>query len=203
VALSNQRSNRVELLTKADILDRREYEAVRDTFRRRVMVQKDRRRVKVGNHCTFHFENRDTMRYQVQEMLRAEDSWTRAGAIEDELAAYNPIIPQHGELSATMMLEYETPEERADVLPKFVGLDRHVHLQIGDAPAITAAFDRGQIDEHKVSSVQYLKFHLTGAQVDALAMPGTVVRLVIDHPVYRAQAVLSEETRQAIAEDPR
>lgn len=193
----------MELLTKADILGRNEYEATRDEFRRRLMVQKDRRRVKVGDHCTFHFENRDTMRYQVQEMLRAEESWTRPGAIEDEIEAYNPIIPRHGELSATMMLEYETPEERATMLPKFVGIDRHVHLQIGDTPGIVATFDRGQIDEGKVSSVQYVKFSLTDDQIHALGTPGTVVRLVIDHPAYREQAVLSEETRKAIAEDPR
>lgn len=193
----------MELLTKADILGKVDYEKTRDEFRRRLMVQKEKRRVAVGDHCTVHFENRDTMRYQVQEMLRAEDSWTRPGALEDELEAYNPIIPQRGELSATLMLEYATPEERAEILPQFVGIDRHVFLEIGDTPRIMATFDRGQIDETKVSSVQYVKFALTSEQVRALGTSGTVVRLVIDHPVYREQAVLSEETRKAIAEDPK
>ena len=193
----------MNLLTAADILGKKEYEAARDDFRRRVMVQKDRRRVAVGEHCTFHFENRDTMRYQVQEMLRAEDSWTRPGAVDDELEAYNPVIPQRGELSATMMIEYETPQERALMLPQFVGIDRHVFLDIGDTGRILAAFDRGQIDDTKVSSVQYVKFTLSDAQVRALGTSGTVVRIVIDHPAYREQAVLSEETRKAISEDPR
>jgi len=192
----------MDLLTKADIVGKQEYEQERPDFRRRVMVQKDKRRVAVGDHCTFHFENRDTMRYQVQEMLRAEDSWTREGAVDDELEAYNALIPQPGELSATMMLEYETAEERAVMLPKFVGIDRHVRLQIGDTAPAMAQFDRGQIDEHKVSSVQYVKFPLSDAHVRALQTDGTVVRLVIDHPAYRAQAVLSEETRKAIANDP-
>jgi hypothetical protein len=189
-------------LTTADIVGKAQYEQERPDFRRRVMAQKDKRRVLVGDHCTFHFENRDTMRYQVQEMLRAEDSWTRDGAVADELEAYNALIPQRGELSATMMLEYETAQERSVMLPQFVGIDRHVRLQIGDTAPILGQFDRGQIDEHKVSSVQYVKFPLSDAHVRALQTDGTVVRLVIDHPAYRAQAVLSEETRKAIANDP-
>lgn len=190
-------------LTAADILDKAAYEAARPEFRRRIMLEKSRRRVLVGQHCSVHFENRDTMRYQVQEMLRAEDSWSRPGALEDELRAYNPLIPGPGELSATLMLEYETPAERAVALPRFTGLDRHVWLQIGDAPRVLASFDRGQIDEHAVSSVQYIKFALTPAQVEALAAEGTVVRLVVDHPAYQAQAILGEDTRRAIAADAR
>lgn len=189
-------------LSKADILGKDAYEQARPDFRRRVMMMKDKRRVLVGNHCTIHFENRDTMHYQVQEMLRAENSWTREGAIEEELEAYNPIIPGQGELSATLMIEYETAAERARMLPQFVGIDKHVKLHIGDTPPILAAFDRGQIDAHKVSSVQYVKWSLSPEQITALGTEGTVVRIVIDHPAYTAQAVLSEETRKAISQDP-
>ena len=189
-------------LTTSDILDKNTYEQARPDFRRRVMVLKEKRRVLVGEHVTFHFESRDTMHYQVQEMLRAEESWLRPGAIDDELAAYNPIVPRTGELSATMMIEYATAAERAEMLPQFVAIDRHVWLQIGDAPKILATFDAGQIDEHKVSSVQYVKFRLTADHQRLLAADGTVVRLVIDHPAYTAQAVLSEDTRKAIAHDP-
>lgn len=193
----------MQLLTKADIVGKADYESERPDFRRRVILQKEKRRLLLGDHCSIHFENRDTMRYQVQEMLRAEDSWARAGAVDDELEAYNALIPQRGELSATLMLEYETPEERAAMLPQFVGIDQHLTLQIGDTPPVLATFDRGQIDPHKVSSVQYIKFALTDTQVKALNTDGTVVRMVIDHPAYTAQAVLSEETRKAIAGDPR
>lgn len=192
----------MNLLTEADILDKAAYEAARDAFRRRIMVMKDKRRVAVGEHVTIHFENRDTMHYQVQEMLRAEESWLRPGAIADELEAYNPIIPQHGELSATMMIEYATAAERAIHLPQFVQIDRHVWLQIGDSAPILATFDRGQIDEHKVSSVQYIKFALDDEQRRLLATDGTVVRIRIDHPAYTAQAVLAEESRKAICRDP-
>jgi hypothetical protein len=192
----------MKLLTPADILDKDAYEQARAELRRRVMVMKDKRRVLVGEHVTIHFESRETMHYQVQEMLRAEESWLRPGAIEDELAAYNPIIPQPGELSATMMIEYATAAERALMLPQFVRIDQHVWLHVGDSAPILATFDVGQIDEHKVSSVQYIKFQLDGRQRQLLAADGTVVRLVIDHPAYTAQAVLSEETRKAIARDP-
>jgi hypothetical protein len=192
----------MQRLTKADIVGEDEYERMRPEFRRRVMVQKDKRRVRVGDHCTLHFENRDTMRYQVHEMLRAEASWTRPGAIDAELEAYNALIPDTGELSATMMLEYESARERALMLPRFAGIDQHVWLQIGGTAPILAGFDHGQIGARKVSSVQYVKFRLSGDRIEALQIDGTVARIVIDHPAYRAQAVLSEETRKTIARDP-
>jgi len=190
-------------LTSADILDKATYEAERPEFRRRIMLEKSRRRVLVGDHCSIHFESRETMRYQVQEMLRTEDSWSRPGALDDELGAYNPLIPGPGELSATLMLEYETPAERAVALPRFIGLERHVWLQVGETPRVLASFDRGQIDEKAVSSVQYIKFAVTPEQVALLAKDGTVVRVLVDHPAYQAQAVLGEETRRAIAADAR
>ena len=192
----------MQRLTTADILDKQAYEQARPELRRRIMVQKEKRRVAVGDHVMLHFENRDTMHYQVHEMLRAEESWRRDGAIRDELEAYNPIVPQTGELSTTMMIEYATAAERALMLPKFVGLERHVWLRIGDTAPVPAVFDDSQIGEHKVSSVQYVTFALSDGQRHLLKADGTVVRLVIDHPASTAQAVLSEETRKAIANDP-
>jgi hypothetical protein len=190
-------------LTAADVWGKADYERMRGDFRRAIMVRKHQRRVLVGDHCSVHVECRETMHYQVQEMLRAEDSWDRPGAVEDELEAYNPLIPGRGELSATMMFEYTTPEERQIHLPKFVGIDRHVWLRIGDTEPLLAVFARGQIDERGVSSVQYVKWRLDEARVALLGQEGTVLRLVIDHPAYTAQAVLSEETRREIATDPR
>lgn len=190
-------------LTAADVWGKADYERTRADFRRALMVRKHKRRVLVGDHCSVHFECRDTMHYQVLEMLRAEDSWSRPGAVQDELDAYNPLIPGRGELSATIMFEYTTPEERQEHLPKFVGIDGHVWLRIGDTEPLLAVFARGQIDERGVSSVQYVKWHLDDAQVAQLGQDGTVLRLVIDHPAYTAQAVLSEETRCEIMADPR
>ncbi len=192
----------MQLLTPSDILGKDAYEQARPDFRRRIMVLKDKRRVLVGGHVTLLFESRETMHYQVQEMLRTEESWHRPGALDEELGAYNPLIPQPGQLSATMMIEYETVAERALMLPQFVAIDRHLWLRIGDTPPILATFDRGQIDTAKVSSVQYVKFALSDEQRRLLATDGTVVRLSIDHPAYLAQAVVSEDTRRAIMRDP-
>lgn len=189
-------------LTVRDLLSRREYEDRREEIRRRIMIEKGRRRVPVGDHCVVHFENRETMRYQVHEMLRAEGSWDRPGAVEGELAAYNPIIPGTGELSATIMFEYETAAERAEFLPKLVGVDRHVWLRIGEKEPILADLDRGQIDENKVSSVQYAKWRIDADRRRLLKEDGCVVRVVIDHPHYQGRAVLSEESRKAILNDP-
>jgi hypothetical protein len=192
----------MRLLTRDDIYPQETYEHIRPDFRRRIMVQKDKRRVAVGDHCSIHFENRDTVLYQIMEMLRAERSWDRPGAVEAELAAYNPLIPQTGELSATMMLEYETEAERREILQQLVGIEEHVWLRIGETPPLKARFDVRQLDETKVSSVQYLKWHLNEGQCRLLKQDGTVVRVIIDHPYYEAQAVLSEETRRAIMHDP-
>jgi len=189
-------------IVRSEIRSREEYERTRDEFRRGVMVRKARRRVLLGEHCSIHFEDRETMLYQVHEMLRVEGSWSRPGAVEDELEAYNPLIPRAGQLSATAMFEYETPEERATILPRLVGIDRHLHMQIGDRPPIRGVFDGNQIDERKISSVQYVTWTLDPATRARLKEEGTVVRIVVDHPCYRAQAVLSEETRRAIMNDP-
>jgi len=192
----------MKALTVRDILTKDAYEAARPETRRRVMVLKDKRRVAVGGNCTVHFECRDTMIYQVHEMLRAEGSWSRPGAVEDEIEAYAPIVPAAGELSATIMFEYETPEERAVVLPRLVGIDRRVFLEIGGTEPLLALFDRGQIDERQVSSVQYVKWKLDERHRALLRDDGTVVRIRITHPCYAAEAVLSEATRRAIMNDP-
>jgi hypothetical protein len=189
-------------LTRDDLLGRDAYEAARDDIRRQVMRAKQPRRVHVGGHCTFLFENRETLRYQIHEMLRTEGSWERADAVEEELTAYNPLLPGDGALSVTMLIEYETPEERATELAKLGGIDQHVWLQVGDTDAVLATFDDAQISEDgRVSSVQYIRFTLSPEQQQTLAVDGTVVRLTIDHPAYQAQAVLSEETRKALAAD--
>jgi hypothetical protein len=170
-------------ISRSEILEKSEYETVRPEMRRRVLVMKDRRRVLIGDHCSLHFENRDTMLYQIQEMLWTEGSWDREGAVEEEIDAYNPI-------------------ERAIYLPKLVGIDRHLWLHIGTAPRLLAKFDRGQIDDDKVSSVQYVKWTLSDDHRDLLKTDGTVVRVLIDHPAYEAQAVLGESTRREIMNDP-
>ncbi len=191
----------VKLLTTEDLWGREEYEQQRDAFRRKIMAAKQPRRVLVGPNCSVHIENRDIMRYQVLEMLRAEGTWDDPQAVADELEAYNPLISRPNLLSVTMMFEYPTEEERETELPKLVGIDRHFWLAIGESDPVLGEFDAGQIDEDKVSSVQFVKFPLDDEQQSHLAQAGTVARLIIDHPHYTAQAVLGEQTRECIAAD--
>jgi hypothetical protein len=188
-------------IEKGEILGKDEYERQRAAIRRRVMTLKGRRRVPLGDHATLHFETRDTMLYQVHEMLRAEDSWTRDGAIEDELEAYNPLIPADGALSATLMIEYETPEERSHHLQAMLGIDRHLWLVVGDTEPVLAGFDGAQASASRISSVQYIRWPLDDERTRLIGQDGTVVRVVLDHPHYQAQAVLSEETRRELAGD--
>jgi len=184
-----------------DIMTREAYEAGRDAFRRRIMVRKARRRVPLGDHATLHFETRETMLYQVHEMLRAEGSWQRPGAVEDELEAYNPIVPDGRSLTATLMFEYDDPEERAVRLGELCGLENHLWLRVGETAPTAAAFDDAQASDGRVSSVQYVRWDLDDEQARLLKAEGTVVRLKIDHAAYTASAVLSEETRRELAGD--
>jgi hypothetical protein len=192
----------VKPLTKDDILSADAYERERLDLRRRVMRIKDQRRVLLGDHCSLHFECRETLGYQVHEMLRAERSWNRPGAVEGELEAYNPLVPVAGELSATVMFECDDEEERRVRFAELVGIDQHLKLVIGDTAPILARFDRMQIDDQRISSVQFVKWDVDQRQRALLKTEGTVLRLVIDHPSYAAQAVLSETTRKAIMHDP-
>ncbi len=191
----------MQLLKRENVLSKDQYEEIRPDFRRKIIRQKKDRIVGVGNHATFHFESYDTMLYQVQEMIRTENLLTEK-LIEEEIEAYNPVIPGKNELSVTMMLEYETVEEREVKLPLFVGIDEHVFIQIGKTEPVKADFDAAQISEDQVSSVQYTKFRLTDEQTALLAREGTVVRAIITHPHYQTQAVLGENVRRAIQDDP-
>jgi hypothetical protein len=188
-------------ITRDDVMDGDAYEREREASRRRIMVVKAKRRLPLGNHATLHFESRDTMLYQILEMLRAESSWDRPGAVEDEIEAYEPLVPGNGRLTATLMFEYETAEERTRWLSQLLGIDRHLWLQIGDIEPVAAVFDDAQVSPTRISSVQYVAWTLDQSAQDLIRTPGTVVRVVIDHPDYEALAVLSEETRNELATD--
>jgi hypothetical protein len=151
-------------LTLDDIADARAYERERETFRDHVIALKKRRRVGVGPIITFVFESRDTIRFQIQEMARAERILTDDG-IQTELDIYNPLIPEAGQLSATMFLELRSKDELETWLPKLVGIERSVELRIGDGitvPSIPESGHAAQLTrEDTTASVHYLQFHLT------------------------------------------
>jgi hypothetical protein len=192
-------------IERGEILGLAEYEQVREQFRARVIAQKKRRRVQVGNRITVLFENRDTVLLQIQEMLRTERI-TRAGAVQHEIDTYNDLLPGPGEVSATLMVEVTDKDERDSFLVAAKGLERHVWLVAGSQRFGARSVDRGGTDE-RTTAVHYLRFALSPALVDALkgAASGqatiTHLELVIDHPAYEARAVLPAETILELGED--
>lgn len=184
----------VELSEITNIAD---YELERTALRPRMMALKDRRRVRVGEHLTFLFENRETVRYQIQEMMRIERIVDLA-AIRHEVETYNELIPPAGGLSACLLIEYPSAEERDEKLRELLGLEDHVFLAVAGLESSKAVFDARQIASDRISAVQYIRFDLTAEQ---RARWGEGVRLVVDHPGYRAQTPLSVDQSAELGRD--
>ena len=191
-------------LTIDDIADLRAYERERDAFRREVIALKRRRRVALGEFVTLLFENRDTMRFQIQEMARAEKLISDE-AIETELRVYNPLIPEPGQLCATLFVELTSKDALVQWLPRLVGIERSVALRLSDGTLVRARVDEdheAQLTRDEITaSVHYVRWELTPAQVD-LFEAGPVV-LVADHAQYAAEVTLGEDTVAELAEDLR
>jgi hypothetical protein len=173
-----------------------DYEIMRPEWRPKMMALKDRRRIRVGDHVTFLFENRDTVRYQIQEMMRIE-RLQNPREIAHEVETYNELIPAAGQLSASLLIEYETPAERDVWLRALLGLEQHIWIETGGQRA-RAQFDDRQISSERLSSVQYIKFQLTPAQVAAFPQEA---KIIIDHPKYEAERSFTPEQRQELAAD--
>lgn len=191
-------------LTLADIADVRAYERERDEFRASVMETKRRRRLSFGTLITLMFENRDTMRLQIQEMARVEKLVTDE-EIQVELDTYNPMIPEPGQLTATVFLELTSDDQMREWLPKLVGIERSfaIVLPNGDrVRSITEEAHAGQLTrEATTAAVHYIRFELTPAQVDSFA--AGQVRIEIEHPDYLEAVELSETTRTELLGDLR
>ncbi len=181
----------------AEIKNLADYELERERWRPQVMRLKDRRRVGVGGHLTFLFENRDTVRYQIQEMIRSERI-VKPGEIAREVEVYNELIPGDGELSASLFIEYETQAERDVRLKELVGLEDHVWLVVGELSRVKAAFDSRQISTSRISSVQYLKFRLAPEHVARFASGASIL---IDHPAYAAERSLTPSELAELSSD--
>jgi hypothetical protein len=188
-------------LTREDIVPVAEYAAIRSEQRRRITKLKRQRRVEVGAFASFYFENYETMWHQVQEMLHIEKGGE--AQIADELAAYNPLIPQGKELVATVMFEIDDPTRRAVTLARLGGIEDHVFLDVAGEVI------RGEPDptrentspEGKASAVQFLRFPFTDEQIARFKTPGTRVIVGFDHPNYGHMAMLPEAVRAGLAED--
>jgi hypothetical protein len=168
-------------------------------LRKRVIEVKRVRRVSVGPQVTIVFENRATMIFQIEEMCRAE-SLSEPAKMQDEIDTYNKILPDDGQLGATLLIEITNEEQIASTLERLVGLQDHVWLVVG-GERIKGEFDPEQFASDKLAAVQYLKFTLSAAAQKALTSAGTAVALAIDHPSYRYEARLGEPSRESLAQD--
>src|SRR6195952_3892184 len=188
-------------ITAADILPDAQYNAKRAELRAASIAAKKLRRIEVGPYATFYFENYDSMWLQVQEMLRIEKGG--AEQIPGELAAYNPLIPQGDELIATMMLEIEDEKRRNAVLLTLGGIEESVFLEIGGdvVRATPTEYDDRTTADGKTSSVHWLRFKLTPLQIAHFRADSERVVLGVSHPQYGHMAVLTAETRAALAKD--
>jgi hypothetical protein len=189
----------VRPLVLDEIVDVDSYEALRDAYRARVQEAKRARRIGVGDRVTLVFENRETVRFQVQEMMRIER--IRAPEkVQHELDVYNALVPGDAELSATMFIEItDTRQIRAE-LDRLLGIDGCVFLVLGDL-RVRARFDESQLEDDRISAVHYLRFDLAGDAAARLADATVPLRLAIDHAHYRAATDLTEEQRATLLAD--
>ena len=185
----------------SEILNLYDYERVREARRRAIIALKSERRVEVGRYLSFVFENRETVWFQIQEMVRAERI-VDEGRIAEEVEVYNGLLPQPGELAATMFIEIAESAQIKPVLDTLLGIDvgDHVRLQVG-AAAVPGVFEAGHSDEErgKLSAVHFVRFALPPAARRAFA--DSEVALVVDHPGDRGRTVLAPAVRRRLAED--
>jgi hypothetical protein len=188
----------VRKIERSEVLDLVEYEKARPDFQREAIAAKTVRRVAVGPLITCFFENRLTMQYQLQEMLRVERV-VREEAIADELGIWNSLIPGADELSLTLMVEITDMSKAREKLEELKDLEPTVSLRIG-ALKVPARFEEGWSDENRISAVQYLRFVL-GADGRRSFLPASEVRIAIEHRAYRHEASLPQATLAALRED--
>jgi len=188
----------MKALTRADIKGPRLYAGMRDDFRKSIIELKAPRRVIVGDRVSLVFENRHTLMFQIEEILRAENISSEEG-IAAELEVYQALMPTETSLSATLFIELPADADPYKELGALVGLDEHVVLHVGPH-ALRAAFEPGRSTEDRISAVQYLRFPMGDAK-PALLAPGTELALEIDHPNYRHRVALGEATRASLARD--
>jgi glycerol-3-phosphate dehydrogenase subunit C len=173
-------------LTQDKLMTLEAYAKARDTIRADVMAHKKNRNVALGDHVTLIFEDEQTIRYQVQEMLRAEKMFEEAG-IQDEIDAYNPLIPDGSNWKATMMIEYEDVEERRHMLTQLLGIEDRVWVGVAGFERVYAIADEDleRATEQKTSAVHFLRLELTPDMSRTLKQ-GALLSMGVDHPAYQA-----------------
>lgn len=179
-----------------------QYHEQRPQLRHDLMAHKAARKVFIGEHCALYFEDRRTIQYQIQEMLRIEKIFERE-AIQEELDAYNPLIPDGNNLKATFMIEYPDVEQRRAALPTLIGIEDHVWFQVGDGAPTYAIADEDleRSDDNKTSAVHFLRFQFEARAIAELK-GGAALSFGIDHDNYNmAVSPVAEQTRTSLLKD--
>ncbi len=192
----------MEKLTRQDLYSLERYAEMREEFRTRVMKHKHNRVVHLGPNATLYFEDRLTMQYQIQEMLRVERIFESAG-IEEELGAYNPLIPDGGNWKATFMIEVPDEEQRRQKLALWKGIEGMVWVQVGEMEPVFAIADEDmeRENEEKTSAVHFMRFELTPEMV-AAAKNGAAISMGVKHNMYtRTVDTIPDATRQSLVAD--
>ena len=189
-------------IARDSLLTLEAYAKERSAFRARVLAHKRNRIVHLGPHVTLLFEDELTIRYQIQEMLRIEKTFDESG-IQQEVDAYNPLVPDGSNLKATMLLEYEDADARHAALAQLRGIEDHVFMRVAGFPVVQAIADEDldRENDDKTSAVHFVRFELTPAMIAAFKAD-TPVALSIDHPNYQAEvAMISPLVQETLASD--
>jgi len=188
-------------ITRDDLMSLEQYAEKRDDFRQQVLTHKKHRQVALGPNTTLYFEDRLTLLYQIQEMLRIEKVFEAAG-INEELEAYNPLIPSGSNFKATFMIEYPDAIVRAAQLEKMVGIEDLVWMQIGEQDKIWSIADEDleRSTEEKTSAVHFLRFEISDGTAAELKAGGAW-RIGVQHPVYSYEVEVAGKTRFSLLND--
>ena len=193
----------MDKLIRSNLMTLEQYADERENFRARVIAHKNNRRVAIGPNVTLYFEDSLTMQYQIQEMLRLERIF-EADKIQEELDAYNPLIPDGSNLKATMMIEFPDVEERRTELQRLVGIETALWLTVGDLSRVTPIanedLDRETVD--KTSAVHFVRFELSEQMIMSLRS-GEQLLIGIDHPAYGHNTQVTTSTRSSLVRDLR
>ena len=178
-------------VNREEILDYVTYEEQRAAVRENIMKIKEVRRINIGGILSFLFENKDTVCYQIQEMIRVERIVKELDILH-EIKTYNEILGKSGELGCTLLIEIDDPVERDSKLTKWIDLPMHLYLKLEDETRIMATFDERQIGDGRLSSVQYIKFNTKGKIPSAIGA---------DHPLFIEETSLTSEQKHALSND--
>ena len=178
-------------VSRKEIVDYVTYEEKRNEVRNKILKIKEARRINVGATLSFLFENRDTVRYQIQEMMRVERI-VKEKDIVHEIETYNELLGKSGELGCTLLIEIDDPLERNSKLSKWIDLPSHLYLRLEDESRVMASFDERQVGDGRLSSVQYIKFDTNGKVPVAIGS---------NHPLFEEETMLSDVQKKALSED--